>query len=957
MEDFIELDRRFRDLTDKERSEPAMLAAWGSQEPEPGIPWTELLKSERIVLLAEAGSGKTWEMRAQAARLKLEGKDAFFIAIEALEKEDVRDYLSMEEGEAERFDAWLAGNETAWFFLDAVDELKLINGKLSTALGKLDRAIRTAKRRARIIVSCRPTDWRPVEDMRLFQSKFPVSDTSESADALSSDEAFLAPLREQTTPKEAPKPPIEKFRCVVLLPLGERQIETFADASGVSDPRALLSEIKRKEAWSFARRPQDLRGLIGSWTTKGTLGSRLQQHQADVENSLRDAPDRPDQGVLPPDKAQQGAERLALAMMLTKRRTIRAPEQIGAEPTDTSSLDAEQILTDWTQAEVRALLRRSIFDPATYGRVRFHHRSVQEFLAAQRLESLLEAGMTKKKLRSLIFADTYGEKVVIPSMRPIAGWLSRTNSDVWREVLRREPEVLILFADPESLSLEVRSALVRDYVATYSSGGWRGLSMPIAEFQRLAKPDLATEIKRAWDQKHSNEEVREFLLKLVWLGAIQDCAEIAYDTLMDFALEPYTRVLAARALGECRRNDLLRLAADDMLKDQSRWPDRVVHSSADDLFPNVISTSELEQLIRRTREPRNTVGGFSWTLYQLAGAIEPGSDAATLVRDMLAKLVWDGRNEASPSYQPASSFSYIAPALVRLCARQMESRAVKSSELVWASVVGNRFYGDNTLGREHLQSLGASFGNDAAIREATFWFEFKVRQGIGRGEKRDDLPYWIYSDGLLQKAVQEDWPWLLRALRRRRPRAKRDVALHVLIDLWAYQGRSNAKLKELKKAVADDKRLTVELDNRTTKRPMTAEQKKREQEAKKWELEHKQRLRRRAEQQRRIEKSWSDWKVKAEAEPAACFRGKRAEKSMWILLRWLEMSGRSNSHLGLTNWNEIRQILGDVIAEGFAAILKTYWRKTEPPVWSRLAPDRKKHDLGQTKSCIDRARD
>ena len=51
----------------------------------------------------------------------------------------------------------------------------------------------------------------------------------------------------------------------------------------------------------------------------------------------------------------------------------------------TGVLDAATILPDWTPAERQALLRRALFDPATYGRVRFHHRSVQEYLAARRL--------------------------------------------------------------------------------------------------------------------------------------------------------------------------------------------------------------------------------------------------------------------------------------------------------------------------------------------------------------------------------------------------------------------------------------------------------------------------------------------------------------------------------------------------------------------------------------------
>ncbi len=139
MRNFIELDRRFRDLTDKEREDPELLASWGDSKLYAGSSWDELLESERVIILAEAGSGKTCEMVAQKKRLISAGKIAFFIPIEVLDKEDVRGYLAMEHDELERFDAWIAhGEQSAWFFLDAVDELKLTNGSLDKGLGIVD---------------------------------------------------------------------------------------------------------------------------------------------------------------------------------------------------------------------------------------------------------------------------------------------------------------------------------------------------------------------------------------------------------------------------------------------------------------------------------------------------------------------------------------------------------------------------------------------------------------------------------------------------------------------------------------------------------------------------------------------------------------------------------------------------------------------------------------------------
>ena len=259
----------------------------------------------------------------------------------------------------------------------------------------------------------------------------------------------------------------------------------------MNDAAAFLAEVARQKAWTFARRPLDLADLIATWTSEGSLGTRALQHEVNVTAKLKDGPDRPDRDVLSDAQARCGAERLALALALTRTRTIRSPEQALDIHRADGVLDAAKILPDWTEAERQALLRRAIFDPATYGRVRFHHRSVQEYLAARRLRALREKGMSTKALFRLLFAERYGVEVVFPSMRAIAAWLALWDGAVRQELTRREPEALLSLGDPETLDLAARGDLVRAFAAAYGQGGWRGLNIPIDEVRRLAYPDLA----------------------------------------------------------------------------------------------------------------------------------------------------------------------------------------------------------------------------------------------------------------------------------------------------------------------------------------------------------------------------------------------------------------------------------------------------------------------------------
>jgi hypothetical protein len=71
MTSFIDLQRRFRDLIKAELEDPALLASMNDREFGSPPGWPELLKHERVLLLAEAGSGKTIEMREQAKSFQI----------------------------------------------------------------------------------------------------------------------------------------------------------------------------------------------------------------------------------------------------------------------------------------------------------------------------------------------------------------------------------------------------------------------------------------------------------------------------------------------------------------------------------------------------------------------------------------------------------------------------------------------------------------------------------------------------------------------------------------------------------------------------------------------------------------------------------------------------------------------------------------------------------------------
>ena len=940
---FIDLERRFHVLTETEFEDVALLVSLSENRFGSDIGWSELLEDDRSIMLAEAGAGKTWEMREQAKRLVEDGRFAFFVALESLDRESVGDCLSPEE--ERRFEVWKENPEApAWFFLDAVDELKLTQGKLDRALRRLSSDIDGCLHRARIILSCRPSDWRPELDLATVRSRLPVPEKAGEVPSLAPDEAFMSAVRREyatanRVPHRQDDPPGRKsVRTVIMLPMSPAQVELFADQSGVHDAAAFLDEISRQDAWTFARRPLDLADLIGAWTSSGYLGTRERQHEANVELKSRDDPERPDRSVLSDAKARLGAGRLALALFLTRTRTIRAPEQAPDIHRSDGVLDPASILPDWTEGERQALLRRALFDPATYGRVRFHHRSVQEYLAARRLWELRDGGMSTKALFRLLFAERYGVEVVLPSMRAIAAWLSLWDDGVREELIRREPETLLSLGDPETLTIPARGKLVRAFFTAYGKGCWRGLNIPIAEVRRLSHPDLAPVIRECWGSGPTNDDVRELLIEMIWQGKVEDCADLIQTVVFDADESPYHRIAAIQALIACDRHDSARQVADAILarSGSESWPDRVVYGVAADLFPTIITVDELVTLMERTPEPENIVGGFAWVSQQIAETIEPRSESAVALRDRMADLIRrEGRYEHDCLW---SKFGYLAPALAILCSRQLSMNVQKSSytDLIRASMIASRCGKESW--RKPIDKLRKRFHGNAQLRSEAFWAELALMDEI---DPADDW-YRLYRTmeyGLTGHLTDTDRPWLEVALADESQPQRRVVALHALIEGWKRRGRSAApELKDIRRRVKGDANLGRILDEYTAPPRKTKEME---------DFERRRRHRRCADARRESlhPDKWNKWRNELLTDPEGAFSTEKLEGAIYNIYKWLRGHGQNWSSYNVWNRNALVQAFNPDVAVRAEAAFRACWRTGAPVLWSARSNEQRNNIL------------
>ena len=120
-DEFIELGRTFHELSEHAgKSDDVDLSQ--VFQVKNNLTWNDVLKIPRMVILSEAGSGKTQEIRNAAKRLRAEGKPGFFLRLELIP--DDFD-IAFEVGTHKEFETWLASGEMGWLLLDSVDEARL----------------------------------------------------------------------------------------------------------------------------------------------------------------------------------------------------------------------------------------------------------------------------------------------------------------------------------------------------------------------------------------------------------------------------------------------------------------------------------------------------------------------------------------------------------------------------------------------------------------------------------------------------------------------------------------------------------------------------------------------------------------------------------------------------------------------------------------------------------------
>jgi predicted NACHT family NTPase len=557
-----------------------------------------------LVLLGEPGIGKTYTIRkaernAIDARVEQEGGQTLWLDLRSYGNED---RLVHELFESREFVLWANGTHRLHVFLDSLDECLLEINKLATLIP--DEFKKYPVERLCLRIACRTADLPNVLEMEL----------------------------EELWGEDA-------VRVYELTPLRRVDVIEAANVNGL-DTDAFLQEIDRMEAVPLAIKPITLKFLLNIYQRTGKLLSTQKELYlegcrllCEENNESRIAANCT--GKFTADERMAVAARIAAATIFADRYTIWTDVDMGDVPDKdvtvrelcggNESVNGDEIqVSDDT---IRETLATGLFSSRGPKRMGWAHQTYAEFLAAQ---YLVQRGMTLSQMMSLI---THPDGKLVPQLHETAAWLACMVPDVFQEIMRIDPEVL-LRSDVATADKKDRAALAESLMRLYDEEKSFDHDWDVRRrYQKLAHPGLAEQLRPYICDSAKNDVVRRVAINIAEACELQTLQ----DDLVDIALDPVQpvpiREEAACAIvyigDDTTKAKLKPLAISEVENDhrdqlkgyglQAIWPD---HITAKELF-TVLTPPKVE----------NFYGAY-WAFFssKLVQHLEP--------TDLLTALKW-----------------------------------------------------------------------------------------------------------------------------------------------------------------------------------------------------------------------------------------------------------------------------------------------------------------------------
>ena len=510
------------------------------------LTWKVLHEKHVTVVVGEAGIGKTIEFKNEVQRLQKDGKAAFFIELNQLI--DLESWQLALGQSAPTYAQWQASSDDGYFFLDAVDEARLSShAAFKKALTVVQASLSQHLGRARIAISSRWTDW-SIDEVRATVEELlviPIEIACRAESVISESKFGEETPTVQVEQLSSDVPPVAYV--VSLDPLSRPEAHKLADALNVVDASAFWVAIDDGNYDYMATRPLDLRWMVGLWNQKRSLGTYLELIEGNVANRLTETnPSYQAFGaVLSHDQLRRGAEVLAAATELTGHAFVATVPVSTPRPDEVVPLT---VLIDWTPIEITRLLASAVFDEATFGRVKFHHRSVREYLAACWINRQIATGLPLHRVLPLFAASPFDKVVLITARRSMLCWLAAINVKVREWVIRNFPEMILYEGDPEAWDVLSADQAFLGYLQRLKEGLNTDWYNDPSEFRRIGRSLPSGRVAAYFADSELPVQVKMALLPIIKHARLTDCADVVFGLYKSASATPRERRFAIEVL-------------------------------------------------------------------------------------------------------------------------------------------------------------------------------------------------------------------------------------------------------------------------------------------------------------------------------------------------------------------------------------------------------------------------
>ncbi|MEX0707660.1 MAG: hypothetical protein WD078_06810 [Woeseia sp.] len=945
MSQAIPLDRRFVRWTSEESADAEVaryLSGFGDS-----VGWDELLKHRRVVVLAEPGSGKSTEIDMQIERSYSDNQYTFAATVQSIAR-DGMDRALGRRGQ-HLLEEWRRSEQPGWFFFDAVDEAKAGDFRFEDALREIADAIEGCRGRTHIVLTGRDANWEIGRDFERMLKHLALPPPDRPPPDVDPNELVVAVVRREHQSENSEGDDggetAEEPLIVRMVPLDRDRIERFARAREVNDTNEFLRAIDRSDLGGLASRPIDLDWLIDYWNEHGRFGTFAEMLELSLKKRLLEIdPDRGRRDPLDRERAMRALERIGAALVLRRERDLAVPDAAAASHSAADALRPDAVLPDWSGAELNQLISRAVFVPSSAGYLRLYNDNegeVRGYLAARWLYRLLAMNCDKAEVFAILFADTYGVSLVIPSMRQTAAWLSLWNADVAREVVERDPRLLMDAGDPAGLPLETREAALRAVVDRSVNDEY--FEIPDRQsVRRFGQSDMESCGRALWAEYSTYETAREVLLTLIWLGDLGACCDLAVAASFGAYTDRYTPMFAGQAVLAHGNAAEKQRYATYVRDNAAQLLSVVTWDAVRALFPNLMSVDDLLHILSAIDAAGDDDSlGFDYYGPKLVYRLDDPDRVTQLLQGLLNRL--DASERPENEVESSHDEQYLAT--IEACARRLLqlSSGTEAPELAidTALRLGEEYrHGGAWRRRVNVKNLLVLLRETPERRRLALWRAAGVFNRRPRRNERPITGLWQFRPhGFHPDILFEDLDWLLDDIVSRAEPNERKIATDAAMTIWKHEGEDTGLLARLQTLGESDADVAAVIEEWTRIREPTDEERD-------CAAQDARRAQERKEKRDNRDQSWRDFADEVRANPERvrnAVPSAEGQVDSWLYSLWqmLDGLGENRGHHAIGDLSGLVPLFGHSVVEALREALIGFWRHFTPTLASERPAEKR----------------